>query len=864
MCLVLCLAAPAHGADYDPDRFEKEIIVAACNDPMQMEITRDGRVYFIERNGTLKLKEPDSSTVTVLGQRPVHVTGEIGMLGLALDRNFDSTQALYLFFSPLEKKGTLRLSRFVLKDGRLDLESERMLFDYTLERPNLQHQGGGLFMGANGDLILGTGDNTTTIPEIQLDERPGFETHDAQRTAANSMDLRGKILRIRPTPDGGYLIPEGNLFPDGRDGRSEIFAMGVRNGFRSYLDDATGFIYWGDVGQNIDVAIQAGPNGYDEINQARAAGFFGWPYFTGPNEPYRKFDFVTRKAGAFFDVRFPRNDSPNNRGARVLPPAQPALIWYPSGESQVFPALGSGGRSAMAGPVYRYDPGVRNDLKLPEALHHVLFIHDWMRNWIRVVHLDEDERIARIEPFLPTMRFRKPIELKLAPDHTLYVVETGDQWGGNVDSQITRLVYRAGNRAPVAVANASAQAGRPPLRVKFDASHSTDKDGDTLSYAWRFGDFGESKDVSPEFTFRDAGRAPVTLTVTDSNCATATVELEIAVGNSPPHLEFIQPANGGFYEPEMPVSYELSVSDEEDKAIDESRVSVEVAVRPRASAIREALSPIRRQMGAMTCFGCHTMTAKSVGPAFVEIANRYRGDPAAAGKLARKIIAGGIGAWGHEAPMPSHPHLSIDQAGRMVVWILSLDGGASEIRTGLSGVFIPPTAPRDRSAIPPVLALRASYTDEPAGGMPALHSIREVILHPRRKWAAAFDRAEGAEIIDVFEGRVGNVVRLSSGGWFAFEPVDLSEVAGLLIQLVPRVSAVIEVEIRLDSPHGEVIGRGTVQRANLGGEDPVEVAIAISRREGTRALHIKASHNDPVMARSVVDLHWVQFNARAW
>src|SRR5262249_25044978 len=160
----------------------------------------------------------------------------------------------------------------------------------------------------------------------------------------------------------------------------------------------TGFIYWGDVGQNIVEDLGIGPNGYDEVNQARQAGNFGWPQFTGPDEAYRKYDFIARKTGPQFDAKAPRNDSPHNTGIHELPPAQPAFIWYPSGESKEFPTLGSGGRSAMVGPVYYFDPAVKNDLKLPEHFNHSLFIHDWMRNWIQAVHLDANERIASIEP----------------------------------------------------------------------------------------------------------------------------------------------------------------------------------------------------------------------------------------------------------------------------------------------------------------------------------------------------------------------------------------------------------------------------------------------------------------------------------
>lgn len=716
-------------------------------------------------------------------------------------------------------------------------------------------------MAANGELILGTGDNTTTIPQIQLDERPGFATHDAQRTSANSRDLRGKILRVRPTADGGYLIPNDNLFPDGKAGRPEIFAMGVRNGFRQFVDDKTGYIYWGDVGQNIDESILAGPNGYDEINQARRAGFFGWPYFTGPNEPYRKFDFVTRKAGAFFDANAPRNDSPNNTGARELPIPQPAFVWYPSGESPVFPSLGSGGRSALVGPLYRYDPKIRNELKLPQALDHVLFIHDWMRNWIQCVHLDGDERITRIEPFLPGIRFRKPIELKLARDHTLYVIETGDRWNGNVDSQITRWVYRSGNRPPVAVADASNLAGKVPLRIKFDAARSSDKDGGALRYAWRFGELGESSEMAPEFTFKQPGRVPVTLTVTDAAGAMSSSQIEITVGNSAPRLEFLGPTHGGFYDGESAVAYRVSVADEEDGTIVESRVTVEATTRARASTTQEALSPAHQLMHAMACFGCHTVSGKSLGPAYLEIANRYRGDRAASDALARKIIAGGVGAWGQEAPMPPHPQVSLEQARQMTGWILSLSGSTSETRTGLAGTFIAPKAKLDRALFPPVLSLQASYTDNAFDGLPALRTTREIILHPRHKRAAAFDRAAGADIIDVFEPRYGNVVRLSPEGWFAFDPIHLGEIGDLVVHLVSLVPDVVEVEVRLDSPHGERLGAGTALHAGGAGKGVFEIAIPMARRAGTHALHFLA-RVDGATSGPVADVHWVEFKRR--
>ncbi|MEO6148688.1 MAG: PQQ-dependent sugar dehydrogenase, partial [Mucilaginibacter sp.] len=228
-------AAIAAAQPIDEGRFEKQVLVPACNDPMQIAVRGNGDVYFIERNGNLRLYDVKSKHVKTLGTVPVYNQGEVGMLGFALDNGFDKSQALYLFFCPAEKNTNMRLSRFVLKNGMLDMTSEKMLFEYPGDTNN-GHQGGGIYMSADGDLLIGTGDNTNHMLELPVDQREGFEKFDAQRSSANTNSLRGKILRIHPLADGSYTIPPGNLFEKTDRTRPEIFAMGVRNGFRVVED----------------------------------------------------------------------------------------------------------------------------------------------------------------------------------------------------------------------------------------------------------------------------------------------------------------------------------------------------------------------------------------------------------------------------------------------------------------------------------------------------------------------------------------------------------------------------------------------------------------------------------------------------
>ena len=97
-------------------------------------------------------------------------------------------------------------------------DSEKILLSWPYDTEHVFHMGGGLWMDAKSDLYIGTGDNCHWNPGLPVDSRPGRKNWDAQRSAANSRDLRGKILRIHPLANGGYTIPDGNLFPGGQEG----------------------------------------------------------------------------------------------------------------------------------------------------------------------------------------------------------------------------------------------------------------------------------------------------------------------------------------------------------------------------------------------------------------------------------------------------------------------------------------------------------------------------------------------------------------------------------------------------------------------------------------------------------------------
>ncbi|MEZ4700201.1 MAG: ThuA domain-containing protein [Rhodothermales bacterium] len=537
-------AAGVVGGDCGPTqrgRMIKRVLDASVDSPMELAVAPDGAVFFIERPGRLKRYDPVAASTSVVAQLDVSTVQEDGLLGITLDPAFAENGWIYLFYSPAGPDEIQRVSRFTWTGTAFDAGSERILLTIPTQRAECCHSAGSLTFGPDGSLYISVGDNTNPFASngfAPLDGRPDRAAWDARRSAGNTNDLRGKVLRIRPTPDGGYTIPDGNLFaPDDTTGRPEIYAMGMRNPFRISVDADTGWLYWGDVGPDAGEPNPArGPQGYDEWNQARGAGNFGWPFCIADNRPYSDYDFETGALGGPFDCAAPGNLSPNNTGARTLPPAQPAWIWYPYGPDAAFASVSGegGGRTAMAGPVIGNGNGERSNLALPRYYDGALLIYEWSRNWIKEVRMDAAGDILAILPFADNVPVSSPIDLEIGPDGALYLLEWGNIfWGGGPDATLSRLEYNAlGNRPPIARLTATGATGPAPLTVTFLAAGSFDPDfaGD-LSYAWDL-DGQPGTDAVGEtatYTYGQAGTYTARLSVTDAQGLAATAERVILV-----------------------------------------------------------------------------------------------------------------------------------------------------------------------------------------------------------------------------------------------------------------------------------------------------------------------------------------------
>lgn len=436
---------PSDVARYFDTRLRRVVLDKSPLDPFELAVAKDGRIFYIERLGAIKRSLPEQRSSVTVGQLKVFSQLDDGLIGLTLDPNFVNNGWMYLCYSAPEASEN-RVSRFTLREDTLDLDSEHVLLRIPVQRDSPPcHTGGSLTFDALGNLLISTGDNINPFDSEgynPADERPDRAAWDAQSSAGNTLDLRGKILRITPQPNGSYTIPEGNLFDASDDkARPEIYVMGCRNPFRLSVDQRTHTVYWGEVGPDArSLDPQRGPPGYDEINQARAPGNYGWPFFVADNKPYSKYNYATKTTSGQWDPDAVVNDSPHNTGLRNLPDSQPALISYTYSHSPDTMLLGVGGRCAMAGPVYYFDPALESSAKLPAEFDRHLFFYDWMRGRIIAAKLDENEQPVEYRRILASVPIRRPMDLELGSDGALYLIEWGTKYnGGNTDAVIARI-----------------------------------------------------------------------------------------------------------------------------------------------------------------------------------------------------------------------------------------------------------------------------------------------------------------------------------------------------------------------------------------------------------------------------------------
>lgn len=824
----------------EANRFTKiPLVEGQFYEPTEMTVLPNEDVLISQRRGEIMLYDRANDTLRQVAYLDVYhktlhtprVNAEEGVMGLQKDPDYASNHWIYVYYSPTGEAEINRLSRFKYHNGNFDLASEQVILELHSDREICCHTGGSIAFGGDGLLYLSTGDNSTPFnqPDVPfvnsgfapLNDLPGSEQYDARRSSGNTNDLRGKIIRIRVNEDGTYSIPEGNLFPEGTpNARPEIYTMGHRNPYRISVDPKNGYLYWGDVGPDAraDSLQTRGPRGYDEINQARQAGNFGWPLFIADNKPYRAYDYATGESGEAYDPDHPINDSRNNTGLRELPPAQPAMVYYHYGASAEFPQVASGGRNAMAGPAY-YKDLYNGEGSLPDFYDGKVLVYDWIRGWMKSVELFPDGTFNKMIPFASDIKLSNLIDMEVGPTGRVYLLEYGTSWfTKNDDSGLSYIEFNGGNRPPMIEGlEVDLTSGQAPLKVRATLN-AQDLEGDAMRYVWNLGNGDSLVTETPDldYTYPANGEFQLSARAMDaSGLLSESTQQTIFVGNTRPDVQIsLEGGNQSFFVPGAPVRYKVSVSDE-GQALEPAPGTFYVSVDYREGLDQASMDLGHQRASAeisgkaltqsLDCKSCHKENEASIGPAYMLVSQKYQEGRRNSNMryLMEKIATGGGGVWG-EVMMPAHPNISTAERQDIATYILSLaDTRERPASLPLEGTLMP-----DASQSGNTLVLTATYSDEGMNGVKALTGASAVALSSNRIAPTEDMDLKGMQAM-AFGGM--NLALLNAAeGSLKLEGYDLTGVQMLLLtagwQNPPAAGC--DFELRLGSPDGELAGSG--------------------------------------------------------
>jgi glucose/arabinose dehydrogenase len=246
--LLLVSAASAVSATL-PAGFAETRLASGLDRPTAMAVAPDGRIFVCEEKGRLRVIKDGALLSNPFVRLQVFAHGERGLLGIALDPDFERNHYLYLYYTARKPTAHNRLSRFVADGDVARPGSETPLIEFPPLVTEL-HNSGTLRFGPDGKLYISVGENY--IPE------------NAQR-----MDNPlGKVLRVNK--DGS--IPTDNPFYTRTTGLAKaIWALGLRNPFSFAFQRTTGRMFINDVGNHT----------WEEINEGAAGANYGWPLTEG-------------------------------------------------------------------------------------------------------------------------------------------------------------------------------------------------------------------------------------------------------------------------------------------------------------------------------------------------------------------------------------------------------------------------------------------------------------------------------------------------------------------------------------------------------------------------------------------------------
>ena len=234
--------------------FDRPVALAfpTDNDDRALVVEQPGRILLVTREGATW----SATEFLDITDRVNDRGNEEGLLGLALDPDFDSTGVFYVYYTASSPRRSV-VSRFsVTADGPdlADAGSESIIIEVA--QPYANHNGGQILFGPDGFLYIGLGD--------------GGSAGDPRGNGQDVGTLLGSVLRIDVSAGGdeiGYIVPADNPFIGVPGARPEIWAYGLRNPWRFTFDRLSGELWAADVGQNsreeVDLIVPGGNYGWN-------------------------------------------------------------------------------------------------------------------------------------------------------------------------------------------------------------------------------------------------------------------------------------------------------------------------------------------------------------------------------------------------------------------------------------------------------------------------------------------------------------------------------------------------------------------------------------------------------------------------
>ena len=224
-----------------------EVVAKELKVPWALAFAPNGRLFLTERKGTIRVISDGQLLPNPYAELEVAQEGESGLLGLALDPNFETNGHLYVYHTHRNPQGRLQNRVVRLEDSGARAENPVVILD-NIPASRI-HNGGRIKFGPDGKLYITTGDAASSPLAQDLNS------------------LAGKILRINK--DG--TIPQDNPFSG-----SPVYSFGHRNPQGLAWHPVTGQLF----------ATEHGPVGHDEVNRIEAGANYGWPIIVGDgNDP---------------------------------------------------------------------------------------------------------------------------------------------------------------------------------------------------------------------------------------------------------------------------------------------------------------------------------------------------------------------------------------------------------------------------------------------------------------------------------------------------------------------------------------------------------------------------------------------------